>query len=73
MHCEKSDESIVAMIIEPMMYRTCSAGSRRRRYEDKTRFSEGVLALERVKGNSMITQTRWEKKMSEWYGTEKSR
>ncbi|MFH1323399.1 MAG: hypothetical protein ABIH80_06195 [Methanobacteriota archaeon] len=40
---EKSDEPIVAMIIEPMIYRTCVAGCRRRRYEEKTQFSKGVL------------------------------
>jgi hypothetical protein len=43
MRYEKSDEPIVAMIIEPMIYRTCIAGCRRRRYEEKTQFSKGVL------------------------------
>ena len=43
MRYEKSDEPIVAMIIEPMIYRTCIAGCRGRRYEDKTQFSKGAL------------------------------
>ncbi|MFH1322813.1 MAG: hypothetical protein ABIH80_03140 [Methanobacteriota archaeon] len=40
---EKSDESIVAMIIKPMIYRTCIAGCRGRRYEEITQFSKGIL------------------------------
>jgi len=45
MQYEKSDELIVAMMVEPMTHRTCAAGCRGRRYEDKTQLSEGVLAL----------------------------
>ena len=55
MRYEKSDESIVAMKVRPRTYRTCAAGYRRRLYEDKTRPSKGVLDLERVEVNSMIT------------------
>jgi hypothetical protein len=58
MHYENSDELIVAMIVEPMIHRTCAAGCRGRRYEEKTQLSEGVLALERVEGFSMITSIR---------------
>jgi len=58
MQYEKSDELIVAMIVEPMIYRTCVAGCRGRRYEEKTQLSEGVLALERVEGFSTITSIR---------------
>jgi hypothetical protein len=36
MQYEKSDELIVAMMVKPMMYRTCTAGCRGRRYEEKT-------------------------------------
>ncbi len=43
MRYEKSDEPIVAMIIEPMIHRTCIAGCRGRRYEEKTQLSKGVL------------------------------
>ena len=74
MQYEKSDELIVAMIVEPVIHRTCAAGCRGRLCEDKTQLtenplyvwifyafilrnvgSEGVLALERVEGFSMIT------------------
>ena len=76
MHHEKSDELIVAMIVEPVIHRTCAAGCRGRLCEDKTQLNEnpfyiwifyalilwnvgskGVLALERVRGFSMITQS----------------
>ena len=43
MRYEKSDEPIVAMIIEPTIHRTCIAGYRGRRYEEKTQFSKGIL------------------------------
>ena len=55
MRYEKSDELIVAMIVEPVIHRTCAAGCRGRLYEDKTQLSKGVLALERVGGFSTIT------------------
>jgi hypothetical protein len=55
MQHKKSDELIVAMMVEPMIHRTCAAGYRRRLYEDKTQLSEGVLALDRVEGFSTIT------------------
>ncbi len=45
MQYEKSDELIVAMMVEPMTHRTCAAGCRGRRCEEKTQLSEGVLAL----------------------------
>jgi hypothetical protein len=45
MHCEKSDELIVAMMVEPMIHRTCAAECRGRLCEEKTQLSEGVLAL----------------------------
>ena len=40
MQYEKSDELIVAMMVKPMIYRTCAAGCRGRRYEDKTWLNE---------------------------------
>jgi hypothetical protein len=55
MQYEKSDELIVAMIVEPVIHRTCAAGCRGRLCEDKTQLSEGVLALDRVERFSMIT------------------
>ncbi len=72
MQHKKSDELIVAMMVEPMIYRTCAAGCRGRRYEEKTQLSEGVLALERVKGFSTITSIRLKKKKPEKYLVEKS-
>jgi len=39
MQHKKSDELIVAMMVEPMIYRTCAAGYRGRRYEDKTQLN----------------------------------
>jgi hypothetical protein len=65
MQYEKSDELIVAKIVEPMIYRTCAAGCRGRRYEEITQLSEGVLALDRVKMNSTITLIGKRKKMPE--------
>ena len=40
MQYEKSDELIVAMMVKPMIYRTCAAGCRGRRYEEKTQLNE---------------------------------
>jgi len=58
MQHKKSDELIVAMMVKPMIHRTCAAGCRGRLYEEKTQPSEGVLALDRVKMNSTITLIR---------------
>ena len=57
------NELIVAMMVEPMIYRTCAAGCRGRRYEDKTQLSEGVLALDRVERFSTITSIGCDKKL----------
>ena len=54
MQYEKSDGLIVAMMVEPMIHRTCTAGCRGRLCEDKTQLSKGVLALDRVGGFSTI-------------------
>ena len=55
MQHKKSDELIVAMIVEPVIHRNLAAGCRGRLCEDKTQLSKGVLALERVGRFSMIT------------------
>ena len=55
MQHKKSDELIVAMMVEPMIYRTCAAGCRGRRYEEKTQLSEGVLALVESRLSAYIT------------------
>ena len=41
MQYEKSDELIVAMIVEPVIHRTCAAGCRVRLCGDKTLLKRG--------------------------------
>ena len=62
MQYKKSDELIVAMMVEPMIYRTCAAGCRGRRYEEKTQLSEGVLALVESRFSAYITPNGFFKK-----------
>ena len=62
MRYEKSDELIVAIMIEPMIHRTCIEGCRGRLCEGKTQSSEGVLALDRIRGFNTITLIGLKKK-----------
>jgi len=54
MRYEKSDEPIVAMIIKPMIYRTCIAGCGGDGMRRKLNLAKG-LWVGKVKVNSMIT------------------
>jgi hypothetical protein len=56
MLCKKSDELIVAMKVKPMTNRTCAAGCRGRRFEEKKNLTQRRgSSLDRVEVNSMIT------------------
>jgi hypothetical protein len=55
MQYENSDGFIVAIMVRPMIHRTCVAGYRGRLCEEKTEPSKGILALDRVCGFSKIT------------------